>query len=55
MRLDSFFSGALCVMSGGRLPAALFLVFLLDPKGAYGYMMKEERFIIILPLGKHSV
>ena len=34
MRLDSFFSGALCVMSGGRLPAALFLVFLLDSKGA---------------------
>ena len=34
MRLDSFFSGALCVMSGGRLPAALFMVFLLDSKGA---------------------
>ena len=34
MRLDSFFSGALCVMSGGRLPAALFLVFLLDSKDA---------------------
>ena len=33
MRLDSFFSGALCVMSGGRLPAALFSVFLLDSKG----------------------
>jgi len=36
MRLDSFFSGALCVMSGGRLPAALFMVFLLDSKGAKG-------------------
>ena len=34
MRLDSFFFGALCVMSGGRLPAALFMVFLLDSKGA---------------------
>ena len=34
MRPDSFFSGALCVMSGGRLPAALFLVLLLDSKGA---------------------
>ena len=32
--LDSFFFGALCVMSGGRLPAALFMVFLLDSKGA---------------------
>ena len=34
MRLDSFLFGALCVMSGGRLPAALFMVFLLDSKGA---------------------
>ena len=34
MRLDSFFSGALCVLSGGRLPEALFIVFLLDSKGA---------------------
>ena len=34
MRLDSFFSGAMCVMSGGRLPEALFMVFLLDSKGA---------------------
>ena len=34
MRLDSFFFGALCVMSGGRLPAALFMVFLFDSKGA---------------------
>ena len=34
MRLDSFFFGALCVMSGGRLPAARFMVFLLDSKGA---------------------
>ena len=34
MRLDSFFSGALCVLSGGRLPEALFMVFLLDSKGA---------------------
>ena len=34
MRLDSFFSGALCALSGGRLPAALFMVFLLDSKGA---------------------
>ena len=33
MRLDSFFSGALCVLSGGRLPEALFMVFLLDSKG----------------------
>ena len=33
MRLNSFFFGALCVMSGGRLPAALFMVFLLDSKG----------------------
>ena len=32
--LDSFFSGALCVLSGGRLPEALFMVFLLDSKGA---------------------
>ena len=55
MRLDSFFSGALCVLSGGRLPEALFMVFLLDSKGAYGYMMKKERFLIILPLGTHSV
>ena len=36
MRLDSFFSGALCVLSGGRLPEALFMVFLLDSKGAKG-------------------
>ena len=35
MRLDSFFFGALCVMSGGRLPAALFMVFLLDSKGGF--------------------
>ena len=34
MRLDSFFFGALCVMSGGRLPEALFMVFLSDSKGA---------------------
>ena len=34
MRLDCFFSGALCVMSGGRLPEALFMVFLLDYKRA---------------------
>ena len=34
MRLDSFFSRALCVLSGGRLPEALFMVFLLDSKGA---------------------
>ena len=34
MRLDSFFFGALCVTSGGRLPAALFMVFQLDSKGA---------------------
>ena len=34
MRLDSFFSGAMCVMSGGRLPEAFFMVFLLDSKGA---------------------
>ena len=34
MRLDSFFSGALCALSGGRLPEALFMVFLLDSKGA---------------------
>ena len=34
MRLDSFFSGALCVVSGGRLPEALFMVFLLDFKSA---------------------
>ena len=34
MRLDSFFFGARCVMSGGRLPAALFMVFQLDSKGA---------------------
>ena len=37
MRLDSFFSGAMCVMSGGRLPEALFMVFLLDSKGAIGF------------------
>ena len=37
MRLDSFFSGALCVLSGGRLPEALFMVFLLDSKGAKVY------------------
>ena len=36
MQLDSFFFGALCVMSGGRLPAALFMVFLLDSKDAEG-------------------
>ena len=34
VRLDSFFSGALCALSGGRLPEALFMVFLLDSKGA---------------------
>ena len=34
MRLESLFFGALCVMSGGRLPAALFMVVLLDSKGA---------------------
>ena len=34
LRLDSFFSGALCVLSGERLPEALFMVFLLDSKGA---------------------
>ena len=34
MRLDRFFSGALCALSGGRLPEALFMVFLLDSKGA---------------------
>ena len=34
MRLDSFFSGALCVLSGGRLPEALFMVFLLDSKSS---------------------
>ena len=34
MQLDSFFSGALCVLSGGRLPEALFMVFLLDSKVA---------------------
>ena len=34
MRLASFFSGALCALSGGRLPEALFMVFLLDSKGA---------------------
>ena len=33
-KVCSFFFGALCVMSGGRLPAALFMVFLLDSKGA---------------------
>ena len=33
MRLNRFFSGALCVLSGGRLPEALFMVFLLDSKG----------------------
>ena len=37
MRLGSFLFGALCVMSGGRLPAALFMVFLLDSKGATVY------------------
>ena len=35
MRLASFFSGALCALSGGRLPEALFMVFLLDSKGAW--------------------
>ena len=34
LQLDSFFSGALCALSGGRLPEALFVVFLLDSKGA---------------------
>ena len=34
VRLGSFFSGALCVMSVGCLPTALFMVFLLDSKGA---------------------
>ena len=34
MRLASFFSGALCALSGGRLPEALFMVFLMDSKGA---------------------
>ena len=34
LRPDSFFTGALCVLSGGRLPEALFVVFLLDSKGA---------------------
>ena len=38
MRLDSFFSGALCALSGGRLPEALFMVFLLDSKGAKEYI-----------------
>ena len=32
MRLDSFFSGALCALSGGRLPEALFMVFYWIPK-----------------------
>ena len=32
MRLDSFFSGALCVLSGGRLPEALLMVFYWIPK-----------------------
>ena len=39
MRLDSFFSGAMCVISGGRLPEALFMVFLLDSKGAEAIFM----------------
>ena len=43
MRLDSFFFGALCVMSGGRLPAALFMVFLLDSKGAKVYKSCRSR------------
>ena len=34
LRLDSFFSGAPCASSGGRLPEALFMVFLLDYKRA---------------------
>ena len=34
LRLDSFFSGAPCASSGGRLPEALFMVFQLDSKGA---------------------
>ena len=43
MRLDSFFSGALCVLSGGRLPEALFMVFLLDSKGAKAYKSGRSR------------
>ena len=39
MRLDSFFSGALCALSGGRLHEALFVVFLLDSKGAEALVM----------------
>ena len=34
---------ALCVMSGGRLPAALFMVFLLDSKGAKGCKSVRSR------------
>ena len=43
MRLDSFLFGALCVMSGGRLPAALFLVFLLDSKGTQVFKSGRSR------------
>ena len=43
MRLASFFSGALCALSGGRLPEALFMVFLLDSKGAKDYKSCRSR------------
>ena len=43
MRLDSFFSGALCVLSGGRLPEALFMVFLLDSQGAEVFLLDSKR------------
>ena len=46
MRLDSFFSGALCVLSGGRLPEAFFMVFLLDSKGAE--VCSTERALVAL-------
>ena len=52
MRLDSFFSGALCVMSGGRLPAALFLVFLLDSKGAKKLESQMQEFVNLVDLEK---
>ena len=52
MRLDSFFSGALCVLSRGRLPEALFMVFLLDSKGAKACIPKVHKRLHLVDLVK---
>ena len=52
MRLDSFFLGALCVLSGGRLPEALFMVFYWIPKVQFLFILAEQS--VCCTIGEHA-